>query len=89
MGCSGLVGEKLSPVLSATSWEPAASLCLPSQSVSPASLPIPVPSDRLWSSRWEVGQRSSKWSGRFAGRTLWIAPSTEAGKGEGEAGERV
>lgn len=31
MGCSGLVGEKLSPILTATSWEPAASLCLPSR----------------------------------------------------------
>lgn len=31
MGYSGLVGEKLSPILSATSWEPAASLCLPSE----------------------------------------------------------
>lgn len=63
MGCSGLVGEKLSPILSAPSWEPAASLCLPSRSVSPASLPIPVPSDRLWSSRWEVGQHSISGAG--------------------------
>lgn len=70
MGCSGLVGEKLSPILPAASWEPADSLCLPSRSASPASLPIPVSSHGLWSSRWEVGQHCSKWSRRFAGKAL-------------------
>lgn len=31
----------------------------------------------------EVEQRSSEWSWRFAGRPLWVALSTEAGKGWG------
>lgn len=57
------MGEKLSPILSATSWERAASLRLPPQPVSPAPVPIPVPprgngaGDRRWSRAAASGAR--------------------------------